>query len=194
MSIERAALMVTGPNPSGLCQCGCGQATSVAAQSSTAHGRVAGEHTRFVPGHYQRTVHNGMTHGRVSTYSQGCRCDACRQARRIWAQARWYADHEANKAKGRDSHARHRAERLDGKLFAAYGITRKEWNALLENQSGACAACGCVPEKTLQVDHDHATGKIRGLLCGACNLALGMLNDSVTRIDNLAKYLRSQEV
>lgn len=71
----------------------------------------------------------------------------------------------------------------------AYGLTDIGYHALLERQAGACAICGQVPT-TLTVDHDHRTGKIRGLLCNRCNRAIGHLQDSPGVCTRAAEYLR----
>ena len=79
----------------------------------------------------------------------------------------------------------------DRYLKAHYGITLVEYNAMLDNQHNVCAICGR-PEKTgrmLSVDHDHATGAIRGLLCNACNTSLGNVNDNITILQNMIMYL-----
>ena len=53
------------------------------------------------------------------------------------------------------------------------GITDAAYEALLEQQGGHCAICSATPKtRRLHVDHDHATGKVRGLLCHRCNRAL----------------------
>ncbi len=87
-------------------------------------------------------------------------------------------------------------------LFTSYGITREQYEAMHKAQNGLCAVCK-QPETSipggrrrtkditpmLHVDHDHATGKIRGLLCGNCNNALGSLKDDPELIKALLKYL-----
>jgi len=74
-----------------------------------------------------------------------------------------------------------------------YGITIDERDRLGEKQGGKCAICGCVPPKVayhwLHVDHDHKTGKVRGLLCTACNKALGLLKDSAEICHLAGRYL-----
>lgn len=69
-----------------------------------------------------------------------------------------------------------------------YGITLEDFKRMAEEQSSACAIC-CRPAVKLCVDHDHATGKVRGLLCSGCNTALGGLRDSVTSATAAAAYL-----
>ena len=81
-----------------------------------------------------------------------------------------------------------------------YGLTLQEVQALFESQRGLCAVCG-QPErsttkrtgeiKMLHIDHDHKTGKIRGLLCQDCNMALGHLQDSSERIQMLLDYAKA---
>ena len=61
-----------------------------------------------------------------------------------------------------------------------YGITLDDYNRIFIEQTGCCAMCGRHQsefKKRLAVDHDHKTGKIRGLLCTNCNLKLGILED-----------------
>ncbi len=77
-----------------------------------------------------------------------------------------------------------------------YGITKQEYDKLLEQQNGACAICGNPETKThkgvkldLCVDHDHETGEIRGLLCKACNTALGLFRDNIENLSNAIDYL-----
>lgn len=53
------------------------------------------------------------------------------------------------------------------------GVTDAEYAAMLERQGGGCAICGTTPKtRRLNVDHDHKTGAVRGLLCHRCNRAL----------------------
>jgi hypothetical protein len=98
---------------------------------------------------------------------------------------------------GRDAHLRRK-----------YGISVDEYDSLLAAQSGRCASCGCAPPQSysrspatgyrlgpkiaLDVDHNHATGKIRGLLCNRCNRCnrgLGVFEDSPERLRLAAAYL-----
>ena len=75
-----------------------------------------------------------------------------------------------------------------------YGITVDEYDEMLERQGGVCAVCGSPPTRhKLAVDHDHATGKVRALLCSRCNCALGQAGDNADRLDALAAYVRSHK-
>src|SRR6266508_7031334 len=65
-----------------------------------------------------------------------------------------------------------------------------EYDALLESQGGGCAICGDVPKGRLVVDHEHETGRVRGLLCSACNVALGFFKDDPRRLASAANYLQ----
>jgi DNA repair exonuclease SbcCD ATPase subunit len=58
----------------------------------------------------------------------------------------------------------------------AYGIEPEKYYEMLEQQGHKCAICNAEPtRRTLSIDHNHATGKVRGLLCDGCNLSLGHL-------------------
>ena len=81
-------------------------------------------------------------------------------------------------------------------LFKLYGITQEDYDALLEKQHGVCAIChkpskpgGKRSASRLHVDHDHETGRVRGLLCNRCNLGIGHLHDSPVLLLSALKYL-----
>jgi uncharacterized Zn ribbon protein len=82
--------------------------------------------------------------------------------------------------------------------FARYGITQKEYDELYQTQSGKCAVCGkdnsgatqSGNRKRMYVDHDHKTGRVRGLLCSNCNMALGFVHDDPALLTKLAEYLK----
>jgi hypothetical protein len=72
----------------------------------------------------------------------------------------------------------HREEMRVQRLRRLYNITDATYNALLDVQGGVCAICGKVPGRyRLAVDHQHDTGKVRGLLCGNCTVGLGNFRD-----------------
>jgi hypothetical protein len=75
-----------------------------------------------------------------------------------------------------------------------YGITPAEYATLLTRQGGGCAVCGRTSgdnlHRHLHVDHDHVTGRVRGLLCSRHNVALGMLGDDPEEVVSLLAYIR----
>lgn len=73
-----------------------------------------------------------------------------------------------------------------------YGLTPEQYLDMLEEQQGKCAICNEVPttKRGLAVDHDHATGKVRGLLCTGCNTALGSFKDNEELLTSAIEYLR----
>lgn len=62
---------------------------------------------------------------------------------------------------------------------------------MVKSQDGLCAICNrvCKVLVKLSIDHDHATGKIRGLLCKSCNSALGLFEDNVDFLRSAIDYL-----
>lgn len=76
------------------------------------------------------------------------------------------------------------------RLKLEYGITPEQYQQMLSAQDGKCGICSNKPIETLSVDHDHVTGQIRGLLCGKCNKALGLLNDNEQGVQNALNYLK----
>lgn len=72
-----------------------------------------------------------------------------------------------------------------------YAITVERYNEIFEEQKGVCKICGTPPNgKDLVVDHDHMTGKVRGLLCFSCNFGLGEFKDDEIRLLSAVDYLR----
>jgi hypothetical protein len=79
-------------------------------------------------------------------------------------------------------------------ILKKYGLTLIEYDKLLSDQEGRCACCGSIDPKCrwkrFAVDHDHSTGKIRGLLCFECNTGIGNLGDSIEGLQKAINYLR----
>jgi len=74
-----------------------------------------------------------------------------------------------------------------------YNLTQGQWQTLFDKQNGCCAICERPVQNTLRgylhVDHDHKTGRIRGLLCTQCNTGLGQLGDTYEQVQKAADYL-----
>jgi hypothetical protein len=130
--------------------------------------------------HYQRWLAHGDTndprrprlselgqvpHGTPQGYNHHkCRCDVCFAWKREYTRE-W--------------------------VLKGYGLTPGDYDRMLAEQDGACAIC-TRPEpngKALHVDHCHATGQVRALLCGQCNRALGQMQDDPDRLLAAAAYL-----
>lgn len=130
------------------------------------------------------------------------KCNLAAQAKRRWAnpeanRARVREWQQANPGRVKAKHAEYRA---DGRksisdrksyLKRTYNLTVQEYDEMLAEQDGGCAICGRPPRPdiSLHVDHDHATGCIRGLLCFRCNNALGDFLDDESLLREAAGYL-----
>lgn len=94
------------------------------------------------------------------------------------ARHAYYRAHRAAKPEQyRDAMRKHR-----------YGLTSDQYEALVDESGGLCAIC----RKTMGrvcVDHDHETGRVRGLLCHNCNVGLGLLGDDPIRLQAALNYL-----
>jgi hypothetical protein len=117
------------------------------------------------------------------------------EAYRLRAAAHAKAHPEMHRAKYRASRDAVRANWRKRQ----YGVDAETYEAMLEAQGHVCAICHG-PErqrtsdgrlKPLGVDHDHETGAVRGLLCHACNVGLGHLNDDPALLETAAAYLRA---
>lgn len=82
--------------------------------------------------------------------------------------------------------------------LSKFGINSSDWDKMFLKQNGKCAICKKAEKaKTnsgkimnLAVDHDHKTGKIRGLLCGACNQGIGLLKEKISLFESAISYLK----
>ena len=78
-------------------------------------------------------------------------------------------------------------------LRGTYRLSVAEYDALLAAQNGGCAICGEAEtgarSSKLHIDHDHATGKVRALLCNHCNRGLGGFRDDPDRLRRAILYL-----
>jgi hypothetical protein len=78
-------------------------------------------------------------------------------------------------------------------LMFKYGISLEDYNAMFLNQKGCCAICSIhqsALNKSLAVDHNHQTGKVRALLCDGCNRALGFTSENTEILQKMITYLQ----
>lgn len=81
-------------------------------------------------------------------------------------------------------------------LKKSFGMNLEDYDSLLEKQGGSCAICGikrCESGRNFAVDHEHLSGRIRGLLCKHCNTALGQFKDNPTALLKAVEYLKRNE-
>ena len=105
-------------------------------------------------------------------------------------------------AQDREYYRKHRAQHglsyRESELKRRFGITLHEYGQLMVKQGGKCAICGTDEGgtrlgevKALAVDHDHKTGRVRGLLCESCNQGIGKLKDDVEILQKAIDYLKA---
>ena len=70
-----------------------------------------------------------------------------------------------------------------------FGLTPEAFDAMLEKQGGVCAICG-KKRGQMSVDHNHETGRVRGILCQPCNSGIGMLGDNIVGLEHALRYMR----
>jgi Recombination endonuclease VII len=123
------------------------------------------------------------------------------------AKKRWADAHpEKMRAAGKRHYRAHRAKRIAHTvawraanptqqrnyfLKRHYGITLATYGAMLATQDGVCLLCElpATRKRVLDVDHDAKTGRVRGLLCNTCNMALGKFHHSSSLLRRAALYL-----
>ena len=130
---------------------------------------------------------------------------------------RYWMDPEEGRRRSRTSVAKHRQanpeanrqyqkEWFDSKkgrkrranLWAQYRLTPEDYDLMLHFQGGGCKICGSEDPKmrspAFHVDHCHKTGKVRGLLCGPCNVGLGAFSDNIGTLEAAVRYLNAATV
>ena len=152
--------------------------------------RVYNERVQFKPKH---CADCGVE---LDRQSRSTRCRTCRalndanKARKSRAKTR--ATIEAG---GQAAKAAEAARRFRLRLNSVYGMTLAEYDAMVDRQDGRCAICNLPPvgrgkTDALVVDHCHNTGRNRELLCGNCNIAIGLLCDDPEVVVRAVEYLR----
>ncbi len=126
-------------------------------------------------------------------------CKVCENERR----RKWRNEH-ADQIKTRQPHyrrtyksrhpERQRASERRQSLKKKFGISIEQYDKMLELQAFGCAICRAVSDKSgrrLAVDHDHKTGRLRGLLCTNCNTAVGLLDESPHIFELALEYVKN---
>ena len=117
-----------------------------------------------------------------STFEGHIRCKKHIEENRIYSKnahkKAYYADIEKARTRGRSL-----------AIYYLHKITDEQYNEMFKKQKGKCRICKQLSSKTLSIDHNHETGKIRGLLCENCNRELSMFQDSTSFLQEAIKYL-----
>jgi hypothetical protein len=141
------------------------------------------------------------------------RCKTCRLKYNAERQRQW---RQANPERARSLYAKdnarrladpeHRRQKREREARRLYGIEPEEYRAFMAAQGGKCAICGYeslpwddtqrrsrgMKTPGLHVDHCHDSGRVRGLLCGACNTALGSFKDDSEILAKAIEYLKKE--
>lgn len=143
---------------------------------------------------------DGRTFDGLSTQCRDCRNTYLREHNRNRLQqdpefraqrSRYWQEFRATRG---DEWARQRNRQHKLKLY--YGISAEDYDRMLDAQGGRCAICGGtqteadVRKRHLSVDHCHATGRVRGLLCESCNFGLGKFRDDPALLAAALEYLQ----
>jgi hypothetical protein len=111
----------------------------------------------------------------------------CRQCGEVKPHAEWHKNASASDGLSTRCKACRAIQGRAGHLKRSYGITEAQRDEMIAAQSGVCVICQSAPAE--HVDHDHQTGKVRGVLCFSCNAALGQFKDRPDVIRRAAAYV-----
>jgi hypothetical protein len=115
--------------------------------------------------------------------------EAAKARAKRWQQANPERVNAIQRARRATPEAKRRARAEH--LMRKYGLTLEQYDAMLKGQGGGCFICGRAPREdiSLHVDHDHATGRIRGILCFCCNNALADFKEDPKLLAKAVSYL-----
>jgi len=141
--------------------------------------------------HTQKEIRNGKKYEYIRKVCRKCEHDERAVNRRNSREK------ENENLKKRMTPLRHR----ERNLRRGYKMSLAQYDVLLQSQNGKCGICFNVETKTvngkvshLTVDHDHKTGRIRGLLCARCNSGIGLLMEKTENFKNAITYLSRGEL
>jgi hypothetical protein len=140
---------------------------------------------------------NGVCSKCTTKRSSARRANPDLRARENARTREWYRKNKATHlARTQSYYRRNRGRAEDRHYERTYGISLSEYNRMLDAQGGGCAICGKrqgAEKYKLAVDHDHSTGRVRGILCHRCNRAIGAFGDTVEGVRRALKYLEAGE-
>ncbi|NOR58429.1 MAG: hypothetical protein GQ474_07900 [Sulfurimonas sp.] len=115
------------------------------------------------------------------------RCTSCKNTRQ---RAYYAANKEARNKRSREYYEKNKTVLLKGCKYATvkrkYGLSEEAYHKLMDD-----AVCYvCKTSEDLCIDHCHTSGKVRGVLCRKCNMALGLVRDDKRLLNKMIKYLK----
>jgi hypothetical protein len=117
-------------------------------------------------------------------YTQGYRLSRCKNCYNKFCIGR-YREYQAEFR----SHPEAKLQKRNLQIERDYKISIEDYNKLLEFQGNVCAICKQESNRSLDIDHNHLTGEVRGLLCKRCNLIIGQSEEDPILIQKLYDYL-----
>lgn len=131
----------------------------------------------------------------LSEFQSGKTIDGHANTCRVCIHERWKKWYEKNNTEKRSLNAARNqafaavdpAQYRFNRRLVRYRLTEEQYNELLAKFDGMCHACKQAP--ATDIDHDHLTQEVRGLLCSPCNLGIGNLGDSLDRVEAAYRYL-----
>ena len=116
----------------------------------------------------------------------------CKECARIGRKIAYHKNIDMERKKAREKSRKNKEQIRNTSFIREFGITVADYDQMFKNQNGKCPGCTRSQEqfkKRFAVDHDHKTGKVRGLLCTECNLLLGCASDNPETLKRLTIYL-----
>jgi hypothetical protein len=113
--------------------------------------------------------------------SKSRRCQKCRTAA--------HRDYCKRVDYGKKRYTKLAPQERERHLIRKYGVTQADYDRIFQDQGGKCAICEKTQDRAFDVDHDHISGRVRGLLCTNCNRMVGHAHDDAARLRKAAEYL-----
>jgi uncharacterized Zn finger protein (UPF0148 family) len=111
-----------------------------------------------------------------------------------WVQKNREKVNSSNRKRYNSLSSEEKRKRNRKQQISLYGLTVEQYDDMIIGQNYVCAICGRSEKSStrgvLFIDHDHKTGKVRGLLCDSCNRGLGYFYDNTSFLSNAIKYLK----
>jgi hypothetical protein len=145
--------------------------------------KVQGQGSKLCQEHRDDAYQRKLEHLRKAA-EEPCRIPGC-PVPKLPGRFRYCAQH----CYSADGRHRESMQVVNRKRERKHGVGYAEYLAMLDAQGGVCAICGGTTQRGLSLDHDHATGQVRGLLCDRCNPMLGYARDDIAVLQAAIEYL-----